>query len=39
MKYFTTAQETELLKNVKEIGRMIGTMMLKYESFCRKKDN
>ena len=37
--YFTPAQETELLKNVKEIGRMIGTMMLKYESFCRKKDN
>lgn len=35
----TTAQEAELLKNVKEIGRMIGTMMLKYESFCRKKDN
>jgi four helix bundle protein len=37
--YFTTSQEAELLKNVKEIGRMIGTMMLKYESFCRKKDN
>jgi four helix bundle protein len=37
--YFTPAQETELLKNAKEIGRMIGTMMLKYESFCRKKDN
>ena len=37
--YFTPAQETELLKDVKEIGRMIGTMMLKYESFCRKKDN
>ena len=37
--YFTPAQETQLLKNVKEIGRMIGTMMLKYESFCRKKDN
>jgi len=37
--YFTTAQEAELLKNAKEIGRMIGTMMLKYESFCRKKDN
>ena len=37
--YFTPAQETELLKNVKEIGRMIGTMMLKYESFCRKKNN
>jgi four helix bundle protein len=37
--YFTPAQETELLKIVKEIGRMIGTMMLKYESFCRKKDN
>lgn len=37
--YFTTAQEAELLKKVKEIGRMIGTMMLKYESFCRKKDN
>jgi len=25
--YFTPAQETELLKNAKEIGRMIGTMM------------
>ena len=37
--YFTTAQEAGLLKKVKEIGRMIGTMMLKYESFCRKKDN
>ena len=37
--YFTPAQETELLKDVKEIGRMIGTMMLKYESFCRKKNN
>ena len=37
--YFTPTQETELLKDVKEIGRMIGTMMLKYESFCRKKDN
>ena len=37
--YFTPAQETQLLKNVKEIGRMIGTMMLKYESFCRKKNN
>jgi four helix bundle protein len=37
--YFTPAQEMELLKNVKEIGRMIGTMMLKYESFCRKKGN
>jgi four helix bundle protein len=37
--YITPAQETELLKNVKEIGRMIGTMMLKYESFCRKKEN
>ena len=37
--YFMPAQETELLKDVKEIGRMIGTMMLKYESFCRKKDN
>lgn len=37
--YFTPAQETELLKNAKEIGRMIGTMMLKYESFCRKKNN
>lgn len=37
--YFTPAQETELLKNAKEIGRMIGTMMLKYESFCRKKGN
>ena len=37
--YFTTSQEAELLKNVKEIGRMIGTMMSKYESFCRKKDN
>jgi four helix bundle protein len=37
--YFTPAQEAELLKNVKEIGGMIGTMMLKYESFCRKKEN
>jgi four helix bundle protein len=37
--YFTPAQKTELLKNVKEIGRMIGTMMLKYESFCRRKNN
>jgi len=37
--YFTRSQEAELLKNVKEIGRMIGTMMLKHESFCRKKDN
>jgi len=37
--YFTPAQEAELLKNVKKIGGMIGTMMLKYESFCRKKEN
>jgi len=35
--YFTKTREEELVRAAKEIGRMIGTMMLKHESFCRKK--
>ena len=35
--YFTKTREEELVRTAKEIGRMIGTMMLKHESFCRKK--
>jgi four helix bundle protein len=33
--YFTEAREEELVRTAKEIGRMIGTMMLKYVSFCK----
>jgi four helix bundle protein len=35
--YFTAAREEELVRAAKEIGRMIGTMMLKHESFCRSR--
>ena len=33
--YFALAKQEALLKVAKEIGKMIGMMMLKYESFCR----
>ena len=36
--YFTEARGEELVITAKEIGKMIGTMMLKHESFCRKQD-
>ena len=35
--YFTQARGEEFVKTAQQIGRMIGTMMLKHESFCRKK--
>lgn len=37
--YLNPNRADELGKTARDIGRMIGTMMLKHESFCRKKDN
>jgi four helix bundle protein len=33
--YLSAEEASQLLKSAKEIGKMIGTMMLKHESFCR----
>ena len=33
--FVPTEEANQLLKSAKEIGKMIGTMMLKHESFCR----
>jgi len=35
--YFTQARGEEFVKTAQQIGRMIGTMMLKHESFCRSR--
>ena len=36
--YVSAEEASQMLKSEKEIGKMIGTIMLKHESFCRVLD-